>query len=437
MNIPTPRVGLVSLGCAKALVDSERMVTRLRAEGYEMSPDYEGANVVIVNTCGFLDSARAESLAAIGDALAENGKVIVTGCLGADDAAIRESYPKVLSISGPQQFETVMAAVHDVAAPPHAPFLDLLPPAGIKLTPPHYGYLKIAEGCNQTCSFCIIPKLRGELVSRPLEDVMHEAENMVAAGSKEILIVSQDTGAYGRDLKHTEANWRGRRLRTHTLELCDALGDLGVWIRLHYIYPYPHVDDIIPLMAEGRILPYLDIPFQHASPAILKAMRRPAQHEKLLDRIARWRSLCPDLTVRSTFIVGFPGETDEDFEFLLQWLSEAKIDRLGCFQYEAVEGAAANGIAAHVPEEVKQERWQRLMAQQQSISAHRLRRWVGRKIDVIVDEVEADGAIARSRGDAPEVDGSVFVAGANAARPGDIINVEVTDSDEYDLYATV
>jgi ribosomal protein S12 methylthiotransferase len=437
MNKITPKVGLVSLGCAKALVDSERIVTRLRAEGYELSPDYRGANVVVVNTCGFLDSARAESLSAIGEAMAENGKVIVTGCLGADRNLIRDAYPNVLSISGPQQFDTVMDAVHEIAPPPHAPYIDLLPPAGYKLTPAHYGYLKISEGCNQSCSFCIIPNLRGPLVSRTFSDVLQEAENMVASGIRELLVVSQDTGAYGRDLKHEGVRWGGRNVRTHIQDLCEALADLGVWLRLHYLYPYPHLDALIPLMADGRVLPYLDIPFQHASPAILKAMRRPARQEKLLERIASWRRLCPDLTLRSTFIVGFPGETEEDFEFLLQWLEEAQIDRLGCFRYEAVAGAAANDIAPHVPEDEKEERWQRLMARQQEISKLRLRRWVGRQIDVIVDDIDDQGIVARSRGDAPDVDGNVFVATDGAAKQGEILNVTVTETDEYDLYAVL
>ena len=369
-----PKVGFVSLGCPKALVDSERILTQLRTEGYEISPSYEGADVVVVNTCGFIDSAKAESLDAIGEAISENGKVIVTGCMGVDESVIRQVHPSVLSVSGPQQYEEVVRAVHEVVPPDleHDPFVDLVPPQGIKLTPRHYAYLKISEGCNHRCSFCIIPSMRGDLVSRPIGDVLDEAQRLVNAGVKEILVISQDTSAYGVDLKYRSGFWNGRHIKTRMLELCEALGEMGVWVRMHYVYPYPNVDDIIPLMAQGKVLPYLDIPFQHASPKVLKAMKRPAFEDKTLARIKKWREICPELTIRSTFIVGFPGETEEDFQYLLNWLTEAQLDRVGCFQYSDVEGAPANNLPDQVPEDVKQDRWERFMLHQQAISAARL-----------------------------------------------------------------
>ncbi|HEY1245529.1 MAG TPA: 30S ribosomal protein S12 methylthiotransferase RimO [Hyphomicrobiaceae bacterium] len=430
-----PRVGLVSLGCPKALVDSERIVTRLRAEGYELSPDYAGADVVLVNTCGFLDSAKAESLEAIGEAMAENGRVIVTGCLGVEEGRIRAAHPGVLAVTGPHQYEQVVAAVHDAVPPAHDPFLDLVPPEGLRLTPRHYAYLKISEGCNNRCSFCIIPQLRGRLASRPANHVMAEAERLVRAGVKELLVISQDTSAYGLDLKYAESPLKGRPLAARFLDLCQALGSLGAWVRLHYVYPYPHVDAVLPLMVEGKILPYLDIPFQHASRRVLKAMRRPAHHEKALERLTRWRETCPDLAVRSTFIVGFPGETEEDFQLLLDWLKEAKLARAGCFKYEAVDGAAANALPGAVPEEVKEERWHRFMAAQREVSRDLMAARVGRTIDVIVDEVDAEGAIARSQWDAPEIDGSVFLSGSAGLKPGDVVKAHVTCADEYDLWA--
>ncbi|GAB3131771.1 30S ribosomal protein S12 methylthiotransferase RimO [Novispirillum itersonii] len=431
---PAPRVGIVSLGCPKALVDSERILTRLRAEGYEVSPTYEGADAVIVNTCGFLDSAKAESLEAIGEALAENGKVIVTGCMGKDETLIREQFPNVLSVTGPHQYEAVVSAVHDAAPPQHDPFVDLVPPEGIKLTPRHYSYLKISEGCNNRCSFCIIPSLRGDLVSRPINRVLAEAEKLVKAGVKELLVISQDTSAYGVDLKYAEADWKGNPIKTNMLELSRALGDMGVWVRMHYVYPYPSVDAVIPLMAEGKILPYLDIPFQHASPNVLKSMRRPANQEKVLDRINKWRDICPDLTLRSTFIVGFPGETEEDFEFMLDWLSEAKLDRVGCFKYEPVEGATANDLPDQIDEEVKEERWHRFMEHQRQISEVKMAAKVGTLQKVIIDEVDEDGAIGRSTADAPEIDGSVFLNGDTEVKPGDIVTVRVEHADDYDLW---
>ena len=382
-----PKVSFVSLGCPKALVDSERIITRLRAEGYELTRGHEGADVAVVNTCGFLDSAQAELLAAIGKAIHANGKVIVTGCMGAEPEKIIAHYPGVLSVTGPQQYESVLEAVHRAVPPQHDPFLDLLPPEGIKLTPRHYAYLKISEGCNNRCSFCIIPKLRGDLVSRPAAEVLREAERLVAAGVKELLVISQDTSAYGVDLKYAASDWKGREVRARFLDLAGALGELGAWVRLHYVYPYPHVDEVIALMAEGKVLPYLDIPFQHAAPSVLRRMKRPAAQEKTLERIARWREICPDLTIRSTFIVGFPGESDEDFQFLLDWLQEAELDRVGCFRYEPVKGAVANDLAAPVTDAVKQERWDCFMRHQQSISARRLRRKVGTRQQVIIDEV--------------------------------------------------
>jgi len=439
LNMSAPKVGFVSLGCPKALVDSERILTQLRTEGYEIVPDYAGADVVVVNTCGFIDSAKAESLDAIGQAITENGRVIVTGCMGVEEDVIRQVHPSVLAVTGPQQYEQVVRAVHDVAAPPeeHNPFVDLVPPQGIKLTPRHYAYLKISEGCNHRCSFCIIPSMRGDLVSRPVGDVLDEAQRLVRAGVRELLVVSQDTSAYGVDLKFRTGFWQGRPVRTRMTELCEAMSELGAWIRLHYIYPYPHVDEVIPLMAEGKILPYLDIPFQHASPRILKAMKRPAFEDKTLERIRKWREICPELTIRSTFIVGFPGETEEDFEYLLQWLTEAQLDRVGCFQYSPVDGAAANNLPDQVPDEVKQSRWERFMAHQQEISRARLERKVGTFIDVLIDEVDEDGAIGRSSADAPEIDGCVYVSSETELRPGQLVRARVTDSDEYDLWAEV
>ena len=438
--MPTPKVGFVSLGCPKALVDSERILTQLRTDGYEIVPSYDDADVVVVNTCGFIDSAKAESLDAIGEAIAENGKVIVTGCMGVDESAIREVHPSVLAVTGPQQYERVVGAVHE-AAPrnhQHDPHIDLVPAQGVKLTPRHYAYLKISEGCNHSCSFCIIPSMRGKLVSRPVGDVLREAEGLAKAGVKELLVISQDTSAYGVDVRFAADQWRGREVKTRLAELCEALAELDIRVRLHYVYPYPHVDELIPLMAEGKILPYLDIPFQHASPKVLKAMKRPAFEDKTLARIKRWREQCPELTIRSTFIVGFPGETEEDFQYLLDWLSEAQLDRVGCFQYSAVDGAPANDLGLEpVPEEVKQERWERFMAHQQQISAVRLQQKIGREIEVLVDEVDEDGPIGRSEADAPEIDGMVFLESARALRPGDLVRARVTNADEYDLWAEV
>ncbi len=431
-----PRVSFVSLGCPKALVDSERIVTRLRAEGYELSREHAGSDVVIVNTCGFLDSAKAESLAAIGSALKENGKVIVTGCMGAEPESISAAYPQVLAITGPQQYESVVEAVHRAVPPKHDPFLDLVPPEGIKLTPRHYAYLKISEGCNNRCTFCIIPRLRGDLVSRPAGEVMLEAEKLVAAGVKELLVISQDTSAYGLDIKYAASPWRGRELHAKFIDLATALGELGIWVRLHYVYPYPHVDQVIPLMAERKILPYLDIPFQHAAPDVLKRMKRPAAQEKTLERIAAWRAICPDITLRSTFIVGFPGETEADFEYLLQWLDEAALDRVGCFKYEPVRGAVANDLAAAVPGEVKEERWHRFMQAQQKISTRRLKRKVGTRQQVIIDSVGATIAKGRSMADAPEIDGAVYVASRRPLRVGEIATVKIERADEYDLHGT-
>jgi ribosomal protein S12 methylthiotransferase len=429
-----PKVGLVSLGCPKALVDSERIITKLRSEGYEVAGDYAKADVVVVNTCGFLDSAKAESLDAIGEAMAENGRVIVTGCMGVEEGRIRALHPGVLAVTGPHQYEQVVLAVHDAVPPLHDPYVDLVPPEGLHLTPRHYAYLKISEGCNNRCSFCIIPSLRGDLVSRPASDVMREAERLVRAGVKELLVISQDTSAYGLDIKYAESTWKGSPLKARFLDLCQALGSLGAWVRLHYVYPYPHVDDVIPLMAEGKILPYLDIPFQHASPSVLKAMRRPAHQEKTAARIAAWRKTCPDLAIRSTFIVGFPGETEEDFAFLLEWLREAMINRAGCFKYEGVAGAAANALPGAVPEAVKEERWHRFMQTQQEISRTLLAGKVGRTIPVLIDEVDGEGAIGRSKWDAPEIDGSVFLNGETGLKPGDIVSVRITESDETDLW---
>jgi ribosomal protein S12 methylthiotransferase len=447
--VRAPKVSFVSLGCPKALVDSERIITRLRAEGYELARAHAGADLVVVNTCGFLDSAQAESLAAIGQAVNENGRVIVTGCMGAEPEKITSRYPGLLAVTGPQQYESVIEAVHRAAPPRHDPFVDLLPPEGIKLTPRHYAYLKISEGCNNRCSFCIIPKLRGDLVSRPAADVLREAERLVAAGVKELLVISQDTSAYGVDLKYAASEWRGRELRARFLDLARALGELGIWVRLHYVYPYPHVDEVIPLMADGKVLPYLDIPFQHAAPAVLRRMKRPAAQEKALERIARWREICPELTIRSTFIVGFPGESEEDFEMLLDWLDAAELDRVGCFRYEPVDGAAANELAAPVPDAVKDERWHRLMRRQQAISTRCLKRKVSTRQAVIIDEVHARDdrksgvalgatlAKGRTRGDAPEIDGAVHVSSRRPLRLGEIATVKIERADEYDLHGTV
>lgn len=431
------KVGFVSLGCPKALVDSERILTQLKTEGYSVVPEYEGADVVVVNTCGFIDSAKQESLDAIGEALNENGRVIVTGCLGAQEDDIRSVHPDVLAVSGPHAYEQVVNAVHEYVPPTaaHNPFIDLVPPQGIKLTPRHYAYLKISEGCNHRCSFCIIPSMRGDLVSRPIGDVMGEAERLVAAGVKELLVVSQDTSAYGIDSKFRTGFWDGKPLKTNMQSLCEALGELGVWVRLHYVYPYPHVDKVIPLMSEGRILPYLDVPFQHASPSILKAMRRPAHSEKVLRRVQDWRRLCPELTIRSTFIVGFPGESEQDFEQLLDFIDEAGLDRVGCFQYSPVDGASANELANPVAEEVKQERFERFMARQAAISTERLRAKIGQRMEVLVDDVGEGGLTARSSADAPEIDGNVFVDGATHHQIGDLLTVDIVDSDEYDLFA--
>jgi ribosomal protein S12 methylthiotransferase len=430
-----PKVGFVSLGCPKALVDSERIITKLRSEGYEIASNYDGADVVVVNTCGFLDSAKQESLDAIGEAMSSNGRVIVTGCFGVEEGRIRDAHPGVLAVTGPHQYERVVEAVHDAVPPLHDPYVDLVPPEGLRLTPRHYAYLKISEGCNNRCSFCIIPSLRGDLASRPSNHVMSEAERLVKAGVKELLVISQDTSAYGLDIKYAESTWKGAPLKARFLDLSRALGELGAWVRMHYVYPYPHVDDVIPLMAEGKILPYLDIPFQHASPAVLKAMRRPASQEKTAERIRRWRDVCPDLAIRSTFIVGFPGETDADFEMLLQWLRDAKINRAGCFKYEAVAGAKANDLDGAVPQDVKEDRWHRFMAAQKLVSAELLAEKVGREIDVLIDEVDDDGAMGRSKWDAPEIDGSVFLNGETGVKPGDIIRATVVEADDYDLWA--
>jgi ribosomal protein S12 methylthiotransferase len=440
MNVTTlpkaPRVGLVSLGCPKALVDSERIMTKLRSDGYAMSPDYAGADVVLVNTCGFLDSAKAESLEAIGEAIAENGRVVVTGCMGKDAELIRERFPQVLAVTGPQQYEEVVAAVHEAAPPSLSPFVDLVPEAGLKLTPRHYSYVKISEGCNHRCAFCIIPQLRGDLVSRRPDAVLREAEKLVAAGTRELLVISQDTSAYGVDLRHKAWPWKGGEVRAHMTDLARELGKLGAWVRLHYVYPYPHVDNVIRLMADGLVLPYLDIPFQHASPRILRAMRRPANDAKVLQRIRSWREQVPELTIRSTFVVGFPGETDEDFEYLLAWLEEAQLDRVGAFKFEPVAGAAATSMDDQVPEEVKQERFERVMALSARISAEKLAAKVGSTIDVLIDAVddETGGATGRSKADAPEIDGEVHLRDAGALQPGDIVSVLVEDSDEHDLF---
>ena len=432
-----PKIGFVSLGCPKALVDSERILTQLRIEGYAISPTYQDAALVVVNTCGFIDSAKQESLDAIGEALAENGRVIVTGCMGADADAIRAQHPAVLSVSGPQQYEAVLSAVHTHApmTRQHNPLTDLVPPQGIKLTPRHYAYLKISEGCDHKCSFCIIPSMRGPLVSRPIGEVMDEAARLVAAGVRELLVISQDTSAYGADLRYRTGFWQGKPLKTSFQALCAALAELGVWVRLHYVYPYPHVDKVLPLMREEGLLPYLDIPFQHASPRILKLMRRPAAAEQTLERVQAWRRVQPDITLRSTFIVGFPGETDADFDTLLAFLKQAELDRVGCFQYSAVAGAAANELAGAVPEALKAERWERFMATQAAISAARLARKIGREMAVLVDSVEDRVALARSSADAPEIDGVVRIAAGGALHPGQVVRVRVTAADDYDLDA--
>ncbi len=432
-----PRIGMVSLGCPKALVDSERILTRLRAEGYAISPDYAGAEAVIVNTCGFLDSAKAESLEAIGEALAENGRVIVTGCLGADEAYIRGTHPSVLAVTGPHQYEAVLDAVHAAVPPAPDPFVDLLPATGVHLTPRHYSYLKISEGCNHACRFCIIPDMRGKLVSRPAHAVLREAEKLVEAGVRELLVISQDTSAYGLDRRHDTHPWKGGTVRSHITDLARELGSLGAWVRLHYVYPYPHVRELIPLMAEGRVLPYLDIPFQHSHPEVLKRMARPAKSADTLAEIARWRAICPEIALRSTFIVGYPGETEEEFRHLLDWLDAAQLDRVGCFKYENVAGARSNALPDHVPEAVKEERWHRFMERAQAISAAKLAARVGSRTQVIVDTVDAEGATCRTTADAPEIDGNLFIdEGFEALKPGDIITVEIDEASDYDLWGT-
>lgn len=435
--LKTPTIGFISLGCPKALVDSEQILTRLRAEGYALSSDYAGADLVVVNTCGFIDEAKAESLETIGEALNENGKVIVTGCMGANAEDITRVHPEVLSVSGPHAYEAVMDAVHQHLPPQHDPYMDLLPPQGIKLTPRHYAYLKISEGCNHRCSFCIIPALRGDLVSRPIGEVMDEATRLVDAGVRELLVISQDTSAYGVDCKYRTDIWQGRPLKTRFTELAAALGELDAWVRLHYVYPYPHVDEVIPLMAEGKILPYLDIPFQHASPRILKAMKRPAASEKVLERISKWREICPDLTLRSTFIVGFPGETEDDFEQLLDFLEAAQLDRVGCFQYSPVEGAKANELPDSVDEDVKQERYDQFMRFSARISEAKLKDKIGKRMTVLVDGVdeETGKTMARSSADAPEIDGLVFIDAQQDLPAGEFVEVRIIAADEYDLYA--
>src|SRR3546814_742041 len=430
-----PKVGMVSLGCPKALVDSERILTKLRADGYALSPDYDQADVVLVNTCGFLDSAKAESLEAIGEALSENGRVIVTGCMGNEADVIRARFPDVLAVTGPHQYEAVVGAVHEAAPWQHAPYLDLVPEAGLKLTPRHYSYLKISEGCNHRCAFCIIPSIRGDLVSRRVDAVLREAEKLVAAGTKELLVISQDTSAYGVDLKHRAFPWKGGEVRTHMTDLARELGRLGAWVRLHYVYPYPHVDQVIPLMAEGLVTPYLDIPFQHASPSVLKAMKRPANEAKVLERLRGWRDICPDIAVRSSFVVGFPGESEADFQYLLDWLDEAQLDRVGAFKFEPVAGAAANALPDAVPEEIKEERYQRIMEKTAAISAAKLQAKIGRTLPVIIDAADDEGGeTGRSQADAPESDGEVHLRDAHGLKAGDIVNVQVEDADEHDLF---
>jgi len=432
-----PKIGIISLGCPKALVDSERILTKLGAEGYEISETYEGADVVLVNTCGFIDSARQESLEAIQEAMAENGRVIVTGCLGIDEGAIREVAPGVLSVTGPHQYEQVVEAVHDAVPPRHDPFVDLIGPEGMKLTPRHYSYLKISEGCNHSCKFCIIPDIRGPLESRAAGDVLGEAERLVDAGVKELLVISQDTSAYGLDLNYAQSSWRGREVKADMYHLAEALGELGAWVRLHYVYPYPHVDAAIELMADGKILPYLDIPFQHASPNVLKAMRRPAHAEKVLERIDRWREICPDIAIRSTFIVGFPGETEEDFEMLLDFLEDAQLDRVGCFQYENIRGAQANDLPDHVDAEEKLSRWERFMELSQDISERKLLERIGQQMQVLIDDVDETGAVGRTYADSPEIDGHVFLEGATGVQPGDFVTATITKSGAYDLWGEI
>lgn len=433
------RVGFISLGCPKALVDSERILTQLRTEGYEISPSYENADVVIVNTCGFIDAAKAESIEAIGEALDKNGRVIVTGCMGVNEKEILDIHPQVLSVTGPQAYESVMTAVHTHAPAPqtHDPLTSLVPPQGIKLTPRHYAYLKISEGCNHRCSFCIIPSMRGDLVSRPIGQVLDEAERLVQSGTKELLIISQDTSAYGVDLKYQTGFWQGRPVKTQMQSLCETLGELGVWSRLHYVYPYPHVDKIIPLMAEGKILPYLDIPFQHASPSLLKQMKRPAHAENNLQRIKAWRDICPDIAIRSTFIVGFPGETEDDFQQLLNFIEEAQLERVGCFTYSAVEGATANEFPNQIPEALKQERYERFMELQAQISQEKLANRVGKTLPVIIDEITAEGAVGRTQYDAPEIDGLVYLNNVFDCQPGDVLSAKITRADAYDLWAEI
>ncbi|MCG6869933.1 MAG: 30S ribosomal protein S12 methylthiotransferase RimO [Gammaproteobacteria bacterium] len=434
MNEIPPRIGFVSLGCPKALVDSERILTRLRSEGYEVVPTYEDADLVVVNTCGFIDEAREESLDAIGEALSENGRVVVTGCLGADAERIRAVHPEVLDVSGPHAYEQVVGAVHEHLPPAHDPFTSLVPPQGVKLTPHHYAYLKISEGCNHRCTFCIIPSMRGDLASRPIGEVMGEAERLVEAGVRELLVIAQDTSAYGVDVRYRTGFWGGRPMRTKFHDLARALGELGVWVRMHYVYPYPHVDEVVPLMAEGRILPYLDVPLQHASPRVLKAMKRPAAAENALKRIHAWRETCPDITIRSTFIVGFPGETEQDFARLLEFLEEARLDRVGCFRYSPVEGARANDLPDPVPEAVKEERFERLMALQSRISAEVLQGKVGQEVEVLVDGFEDGWVVGRGHADAPEIDGNVYIRDAASLQAGDLVRVMVEEAGEYDLY---
>jgi ribosomal protein S12 methylthiotransferase len=436
LELPSPpKVGMVSLGCPKALVDSERILTKLRADGYGLSPDYQGADVVLVNTCGFLDSAKEESLEAIGEAIAENGRVIVTGCMGNEADVIRARFPDVLAVTGPHQYEAVVGAVHEAAPVAPSPYIDLVPEAGLKLTPRHYSYLKISEGCNHRCSFCIIPSIRGDLVSRRPDAILREAEKLVAAGTKELLVISQDTSAYGVDTRHETKPWKGGEVRAHMTDLARELGKLGAWVRLHYVYPYPHVDQVIPLMAEGLVLPYLDIPFQHASPKVLKAMKRPANEAKVLERLANWRTQVPDITIRSSFVLGFPGETEEDFQYLLDWMDEAQLDRVGAFRFEPVQGAPANDLPDAVPEEVKEERYARFMEKTAAISAAKLQVKIGRRLDVIIDVADGEGgATGRSKADAPDIDGEVHLRDAGNSAPGDIVSVLIEDADEHDLF---
>ncbi|SFL89211.1 ribosomal protein S12 methylthiotransferase [Nitrosomonas communis] len=437
MHNKIPRVGFVSLGCPKATVDSERILTRLRTEGYLISPNYEDSDLVVVNTCGFIDSAIAESLEAIGEALTENGKVIVTGCLGAKGDIVKQAHPNVLSVTGPQATDEVMEAIHAYLPKLHDPYVDLVPPQGIRLTPKHYAYVKISEGCNHRCTFCIIPSMRGNLVSRPVGDIMQEAQSLVDAGVKELLVISQDTSAYGVDLKYRSGFWKGKFVKSRITELVQTMGELGVWIRLHYVYPYPHVDELIPLMAEGKIVPYLDIPFQHANARILKLMKRPADSEDVLSRIQQWRTICPDITLRSTFIVGFPGETEQEFEELMDFLKAAQLDRVGAFMYSPVDGAVANSLPNPIPPELQQERLARLMALQEKISAQRLAQKIGKTIQVLIDEADKQGAVARSHADAPEIDGLVYIENGQSLKQGDVVTVRVTHSDEHDLWAEI